>query len=147
MNRIDADTHAPPAGYAQIECFTHGDMIRDSVTCAQITPESYPATIFAMNLIRMDSGGPSWPAESSPEVPLCWHPWLPVIEQGLGSLDGGDRSNVDLDGELYIFCAGEESEMMAIRDRSLALGMANLFLNDFFEGWSYLAIDAGPSPA
>ncbi len=137
-----ADTHASPAGYVQQGCITHGDSMPEGVPMLSITKADYPATIFAMNLIRMDSGGPSWPAEDAPQVPLCWHPFLPVIEAALNELDGGDRSKVDLDTEMFTFCAGEEGAMSAIRERSQALGMASLFLNDFFEGWSYFATEA-----
>lgn len=139
----EADTHAPPEGYIQaLPVFAHGDRIPDNVPCEAIGRDAFPATIFAMNVIRMDSGGPSWPADDAPSVPLCWHPFLPVIESGLATLDGGDRSKLDLDGEMFTFCAGEEGAMQAIRDRSQSLGLASLFLNDFFEGWTHVALDA-----
>lgn len=141
----EADTHAPPAGYVQaVPTITHGDQLPDGVPARAIGKADYPATIFAMNIIRMDSGGPSWPAEDAPQVPLCWHPFLPVIEDALNQLDGGDRSKVDLDSEMFIFCSGEESAIHALRDRSQGHTMASLFLNDFFEGWSYFASKARP---
>lgn len=142
---VSADPHAPPAGYVQaVPTITHGDQLPDGVPVRAIDKADYPATIFAMNIIRMDSGGPSWPAEDAPQVPLCWHPFLPVIEAGLHTLDNGDRSKIDLDNEMFTFCSGEADAQQAIRERSQALAMAALFLNDFFEGWSYFASEASP---
>lgn len=138
----EADTHAPPAGYSKRECATHDDHAPAGVPMLAIGKADFPATVFAMNLIRMDSGGPSWPAEDAPQVPLCWHAFLPVIEAALNELDSGDRSTIDLDNEMFTFCAGEAEASQAIRERSQALGLANLFLNDFFEGWTYLATQA-----
>ena len=138
----EADTHASPAGYVARPTITHGDSAPEGVPLRAITKADYPATIFAMNIIRMDSGGPSWPAEDAPQIPLCWHPFLPTIEAALNDLDGGDRSKVDLDSEMFTFCSGEEDAMQELRGRSQALGMASLFLNDFFEDWSYFALEA-----
>lgn len=95
----------------------------------------YPATVFALNVMRCDSGGPHWPSRDATEIPARWAPFMPAIERGLASLDGGTL-NTDIDGEMWTFCAGEESEMETLQQRSCELRLASLFLNDFFEGWT-----------
>jgi hypothetical protein len=100
-----------------------------------IDAESYPAISFALNVMRCDNGGPHWPAREFSVAPERWRPFLPMIEAGLASLDGGKLNN-DLEGEMWTFCAGEESEMQALQNRSSELRLASCFLNDFFEGWT-----------
>ncbi len=96
---------------------------------------THPAIIFALNVMRCDGGGPHWPSRNASSIPARWTEFLPSIEKGLASLDGGTR-NSDLDGEMWTFCAGEESEMEALQKRSSELRLASCFLNDFFEGWT-----------
>jgi hypothetical protein len=100
-----------------------------------IKADMYPATIFALNIMRCDGGGPRWPSRDASEIPSRWTEFLPSIEKGLASLDGGTLNN-DLDGEMWTFCAGEQSDMEALQLRSAELRLASCFLNDFFEGWT-----------
>ena len=100
-----------------------------------ITARRYPAITFALNIRRCDSGGPHWPSRDECLAPLRWAAFLPAIERGLASLDGGEL-NHDLDGEMWTFCAGDHSDMQKLIDRSSELALANLFLNDFFDQWT-----------
>ena len=142
----------PPEGYVQaLPTVTHDDHIADGVKTIRLSRDSYPAIIRAMNLIREDNGGPSWPPEQTPRVAERWQPLLPDIEQALAALSDSGPAPEDeeaitrikggepfcyLDSELYTFCNGEQSVVDAIKARSDSLRMANDFLNDFFEGWT-----------
>jgi hypothetical protein len=143
--------HLPPAGYVQAyQTITHGDDIADGVETIQIDGATYPAIVRALNLIREDSGGPSWPPEASPLVAARWSPYLARIEAAIADLSDNAPAPEDaeacarviaegfsyLDSELYTFCNGEHSAMMAIAAVSPDRRIASRFLNDFFEGWS-----------
>lgn len=94
-----------------------------------------PAIVLAMNIIREDNGGPHWPVRSESRVPARWGPFLKHIEAGLAELDSGLLSD-SLEGEMWTFCAGEESEMEALLRNSPELQLASCFLQDFFDGWT-----------
>lgn len=93
-----------------------------------------PATILALNVLREDSGGPHWPARDASIIPSRWTEFTPTIEAALASLD---------DGQMRTFCAGEASEMKRLRQKSSALELAGLFLDDFFESWSLFSMSTG----
>lgn len=142
--------HLPPAGCVQAcPVITHGDTpAPEGVETVALA--DCPTLIRAMNLIREDNGGPSWPPESMPLIAKAWCPHLAAIEGALANLsdqapppedpeacqrfNAGERSY--LDSELYTFCNGECTVMDAMRSRSAALALAGDFLDDFFEGWS-----------
>lgn len=151
----------PPAGYVQaLPTVTHGDRIEPGTRTTALTAGSYPAVIRAMNLIREDNGGPSWPPESEPLVAARWQPYLAEIEEALAALSDTDPAPEDseavarveagegcyLDSELYAFCNGESAVMEAIKSRSSELRLASHFLNDFFEGWGWYG-DQGFDPS
>lgn len=140
--------HLPPPGYVQaLPVVTHGDAIGDDVETVLLADS--PTIVRAMNLIREDTGGPSWPPESVPLIAKAWCPHLAVIECALADLgddvppqedpeacerfNAGERSY--LDSELYAFCNGEGTVMDAMRARSPELALAGHFLDDFFDGW------------
>jgi hypothetical protein len=142
--------HLPPTGYVQaLPVVTHGDApAPEGVDTMALT--GHPAIVRALNLIREDNGGPSWPPESSPLIAKAWEPHLAAIEAAIGSLsdthppsedpeacerfNAGERSY--LDSELYTFCNGESTVVAAMAAHSEGLRLANAFLNDFFEGWA-----------
>lgn len=141
----------PPSGYVQArEVPTHGDRIPNHVVTIQIAEGSFPSIIRALNLIREDSGGPSCSPEAAPLIAARWQPYLPEIEAALAQLSDAkpapeDTATVEhvaehgfsyCDSELYTFCSGEHSSMLAIQARSPALKIASKMLNDFFEGWT-----------
>lgn len=151
----------PPSGYVQaLPTVTHGDRIEPGIRTTALTAGSYPTVIRAMNLIREDNGGPSWPPESEPLVATRWLLHLDRIERALAGLSDSEPAPEDteallrvesgegcyLDSELYNFCNGESTVMDAIKGRTPALTLANHFLNDFFEGWSWYA-DEGFDPS
>lgn len=142
----------PPAGYVQaLETITHGDRIEPGVRVIRLHGGSYPTIVRALNLIREDNGGPSWPPESDPLVAARWESYLGQLEAALAGLSDTAAAPEDteavariergegcyLDSELYVFCNGEYSVMEALKARSPQLMMASHFLNDFFEGWSW----------
>lgn len=142
--------HLPPPGYIQpLPVSEHGDDIADGVETIRLIGQ--PAIIRALNLIREDSGGPSWPPESEPLIASAWEPHLALIDAALASLSDSAPAPEDadaaerlaggevfsyLDSEFYTFCNGESTVVEAITNRSEALRLASAFLNDFFEGWS-----------
>lgn len=149
--------HLPPAGYVQtLPVIEHGDReAPEGTEVATIGASAFSNVIRAMNLIREDNGGPSWPPESEPVIAARWLPYLDRIEAAIGALaddkpapedeDGLREAATDaeagkpfcyLNGELYTFCNGECTAMEAIAARSADLALASKFLNDFFEGWS-----------
>lgn len=152
--------HLPPRGYVQAcEVFTHGDQIADGVATMTLDAACFPSIVRALNLIREDNGGPSWPPEDAPLIAARWQPYLVEIEAAIASLaddaiapgdDDARRSVAEqgfcyVDSELYTFCNGEATVMEAIAARSPALTLASKLLNDFFEGWS-LFDDVGFDP-
>ena len=154
--------HLPPAGYVQAaETISHGDHIAEAVETVQITGAIYPAIVRAMNFIREDSGGPSWPPQQNPLIAARWADRLPEIESAIAALSDNAPAPEDietcerlieggepfcyLDSELWTFCCGEDTAMSAIAARTPRLQLASEFLNDFFEGWSADA-PAVPNP-
>ncbi|AXK43773.1 hypothetical protein [Erythrobacter aureus] len=150
----------PPKGYTQI-CATptHGDCIPDHVVTMELAEGSFPSIIRALNLIREDSGGPAWPPETAPLIAARWQPYLGEIEAALALLSDSkpapeDTATLELvakngfsycESEIYTFCAGEHTSMLAIQARSPGLRLASKMLNDFFEGWTTYA-DHGFNP-
>ncbi|MEM7741178.1 MAG: hypothetical protein AAF225_10300 [Pseudomonadota bacterium] len=100
-----------------------------------LTKDRYPATIFALNVMRCDNGGPYWPPRDETLVPVRWEPFMGQIEEGLAGLDGGEH-NDDLDGEMWTFCAGCAEDTRKLISFDTSREIANLFLNDFFDGWT-----------
>jgi hypothetical protein len=153
--------HLPPPGYVQaLPVVTHGDReLPEGVAGMVLT--HHPAIIRALNLIREDSGGPSWPPESEPVIAARWQPYLDRIEAAIGALADDKPAPEDdetnerlsageafcyLDSELYTFVAGEHTAQTLIAARSEDLTIASHFLNDFFEGWSTFEDDEGFDP-
>lgn len=141
--------HLPPAGYVQaLPVNTQGDFIADGVETVRLA--DCPTIVRAMNLIREDNGGPSWPPESMPLIAKAWCPHLAVIEGALADLsdqapppedpEACERFNAGepcyLDSELYTFCNGESTVVEAMTKRNAGLFLAGHFLNDFFNGWT-----------
>lgn len=142
--------HLPPPGYVQaLPVVTHGDApLPDGLQPFTLT--GAPAMVRAMNLIREDNGGPSWPPEATPLIAKAWVPHIPTIEAALADLgddvppqedpeacarfNAGERCY--LDSELYAFCNGEHTVMEAMKARTPELALAGAFLNDFFNGWT-----------
>lgn len=153
--------HLPPRGYVQAcEVFTHGDQIVDGVATMTLDVSQFPAIIRALNLIRENNGGPSWPPEASPQIAARWQPYLAKIDAAIAGLtdvgiapeDEAARRRVAdsgfsyIDSELYTFCNGEETALEAIAARTPELTLASKLLNDFFEGWSLFDdVDFDPS--
>jgi hypothetical protein len=156
-----AETY-PPRGYVQAyPVITHGDYLPEGVATAEISTTSHPTLGRALNLIREDSGGPSWPNQEGTIIAARWSPWLDRMEAAVAMLadnapapedpDGVERvigsGRVHLvDSELYSFCNGEEQVMNAIAARSQGLTAASHFLSDFFEGWTYFEDGDGFDP-
>jgi hypothetical protein len=116
-----------------------------------VTSEEWPNIVEAFNTIADDTGNIPMPVY---EIPARWKSQLPDLEKTLGALSRTERApespplpphvrpNEFLDSEFYTFCNGEYTEQNAISNRSLAHARAAVFLNDFFEDWTYTA-DSG----
>lgn len=141
--KAKAETY-PPAGHVQaLPVVEHGDNIAEDVATITLTADRFPTIIRAMNLIREDNGGPSWPPEEEPKVAMGWASHLHLIETALAHLSDSRPAGEDpepteglLGSELYTFCNGEHTVVEAIKRRGPSLEITHSFLNDFFEGWS-----------
>lgn len=141
--KAKAETY-PPAGHVQAApVVTHGDINADGVATVTITEGRFPAIVRALNLIREDNGGPSWPPEAEPEVAKHWESFLTSINATLAGLSDSRPAGEDpephdglLGSELYTFCNGESTVQEAMVRRGHSMAVASAFLNDFFEGWS-----------
>lgn len=117
----------------------------------QLSSWQYPKLAEALNVLRMDNGGPSWPPQQETTVPFYWETWLPCMEAAVAALSITQPAPEDeeavaaaeagelhgLSTEFYCFCLGEYTACTAIARRSYALTAASNFLSDFFEGWEY----------
>lgn len=144
----------PPPGYVQVGSVpTHGDPpLPSHLTPAGLHWRTHPALARALNLVREDNGGASWPAQGVTVIPDYWLPWLDRMEAAVAGLSDSKPAPEDAeaveaartravaycDTELYSFVAGEHEVMRAMSLRSPELTAASAFLNDFFEGWSLL---------
>lgn len=149
----ERDTHAPPEGYEQVgEVTTHSDPpLPEGVAQSYLDGEKFPKLARALNHVRADSGGPTWPAQGVTSIPARWEPYLARMELAVGSLSEQypapeDDAAVEAmlagealpyhESELYSFCCGEYHVMTSIAHRSDGLTMASNFIGDFFAGWS-----------
>lgn len=158
--------HLPPAGYVQaLPTIEHGDSIPDGLATVQLPTDRFPALIRAMNWIREDSGGPSWPPDDAPHVAARWEPFLDRMEAAVAALRDDQPAPEDpdtnkwaaaeaeagkpfchLNSELWTFTGGEDTAQKAVAARSPELTLASHFLNDFFEGWTLFDDGAGFDP-
>jgi len=153
---VNQHEHLPPAGYVQAApVIQHGDRIAQGIETMVLAAEEWPGIIRALNLIRENSGGPSWPPESDPRIACRWTPYLNDIETALAALsddapapeDGEtiarlkDREFCYIDSELYTFCNGEDTLVEIMAERSFEMTAAHNFLSDFFWGWSLYSDD------
>lgn len=121
-----------------------------------VNSESYPNIVEAMNCMADDTGGMTFPVH---EVPKRWEPYLGQLEETFGGLSRKERAPESeplpphvkpselLDSEFYAFCNGEFTEQSAIANRDINHARASVFLNDFFEDWTYTADDGADVPA
>ena len=118
-----------------------------------INTDSHPNILEAFHCIEDDSGNKmKIPVR---EIPSRWDSFLPRIESALATLSRTERDeqaeplpshvkpNPYLDSQFYSFCNGEFYEQTRIANRSDDNSLAMLFLNDFYEDWSYTS-DSGP---
>ena len=108
----------------------------DDVTISTpVTAENYPTVFKAFQTIALDNGArhvgtthPGAPFDLERfNVPGRWdQSKLQTIEAALAALTKE---------ELDTLCTGEYSDQIDIHGRSKELTMANVMLNDFFDGW------------
>lgn len=128
-----------------------------------LCPAARPGIYRALNLYIADAFGPARkPILSGFRVPAYWESYIPEIESFLFSLsdelaapedkdtlerilpsDGLHVSHM-MDSELLAFVVGEDSVTDAIARRSRAGLLANAFLTDLAEGWSYYGSSQPP---
>jgi hypothetical protein len=123
-----------------------------------INAETHPHIIKAMNCVEEETRGMMAIPQPVREIPNRWGAHLEKINAVIGTLSTTERApeseplpahvrpDAYLDSELYSFCNGEYHEMKAIENRNPDLGLASLFLNDFFEDWTLTGDDEKTSP-
>lgn len=123
-----------------------------------INAESHKNIIDAMNCVDEDSAGPRAIPQPVREIPDRWRDYLDRVNASIGALSRTERApeaeplpahvrpNAYLDSEFYGFCNGEYYEMRGIENRNPDLGLASLFLNDYFEDWQLTGDDPKMSP-
>jgi hypothetical protein len=108
-----------------------------------------------MHCIEQETGNTlSFPVK---EVPSRWIAFLPDIEKVLSGLSRKERAPESaplpphvkpsefLDSEFFEFCNGEYDSVVAMSMRSPQHTAAQLFLNDFFEDWTYTSDNGSDS--
>lgn len=145
-------------GYSQLPVPEHGDTPPPEGTKSMVLEGiKFPTLARFLNLIREDSGGPSWPPQTDTIIAARWAPHLEEMEAAVATLSDiapapedtetcealtkGERGFMYLDSEVQAFVCGEDTVQRAVAARTPELTKASNFLSDFFEAWTYFADD------